>query len=439
VRIAFTVVILVNAAALGALLTVASDDDAGSIAPETISPRENTTVVTSQNPVGKIVAYKPNGEKLYVNKTYDTYFDVDPHPRGKDTVVYTATNRESVNRSHCVDPCVRSVIEVLNLSTGEVDRLISRYEHRPHGSEWHDVDRVAPGEYLVADMADNGVYRVDTDTGEISWAWHAQSHFDIDSGGPHPGDWTHLNDVEKLDDGRIMASMRNHDQVVFLDPETHTVIDNWTLGADGRHNILHEQHNPDYIPVESGGPAIVVADSENQRVAEYQRVGDEWERTWAWRDAQLTWPRDADRLPSGHTLIVDSHGNRVVEVGVDGDVVWTLPIRSPYDAERIETGDESTGGPSARRAGLTTRGLDVQSSGGNTEQSLQVQIWMEIRSLLPSKLVNGFLFVLPPWIGVNEMVFILGAVGTAGLWTVTEVWLAGLSLRSPVVRTRGEE
>lgn len=434
VRVVFLAVVLVSAAGFGVLVTSASNSTGQSLAPETAEPRENTTVVTSQNPVGKLVAYAPDGSKQYVNRTYDTYFDVDPHPSEKWSVVYTATNKSSVNRSVCVDPCARSVVEVVNFTTGEVRRLTSRYNHRQTSSEWHDVDRVAPGEYLVADMADNAVYRLDTETETIEWIWRAKDYYHPATGGPYPGDWTHLNDVEKLPDGRVMVSMRNHDQVLFLDPESGTVVEEDTLGSDGAHEIMYEQHNPDYIPESNGGPAVVIADSQNQRIVEYQRVGDDWERSWLWRDQQLSWPRDADRLPNGNTLVVDSHGNRIVEVGTEGDAVWTLPVRSPYDVERLETGDESAGGPSAVRADLVSSGRSVTTEGGNSAQSPQVGLWLTVRSALPTKLVNGLLFVIPPWIGLNEMILLLTAVGTAGLWTVVELWLSGLTVRWPVVR-----
>ncbi|MFB6187541.1 MAG: arylsulfotransferase (asst), partial [Halobacteriaceae archaeon] len=84
--------------------------------------------------------------------------------------------------------------------------------------------------------------------------------------------------------------------------ENSSINTNKTLGTNNNHSIIYEQHNPDYIPEKDGGPAVVVADSENNRVAEYQYLDGEWNRSWVWRDSQLRWPRDADRLPNGHTL-----------------------------------------------------------------------------------------------------------------------------------------
>ena len=71
---------------------------------------------------------------------------------------------------------------------------------RPH--RWHDVDRVGPNRLAVADIGRDSVFVVDTRTGERTYEWSAQSAYDLDSGGPFPRDWTHLNDVEHLPDGR---------------------------------------------------------------------------------------------------------------------------------------------------------------------------------------------------------------------------------------------
>jgi len=86
-----------------------------------------------------------------------------------------------------------------------------------------------------------------------------------------------------------------------------------------------------------------VADSENDRVVEYAREDGSWNRTWT-LSGNLTWPRDADRLPNGNTLIVDTLGNRVIEVTPTGRVVWGFYATwAPYDAERLGTGDGSNG------------------------------------------------------------------------------------------------
>jgi Arylsulfotransferase (ASST). len=254
-------------------------------------PRNGTTVVTSHaGEAGDIVAFAPNGTVLYHDDDHDGYWDVDPSSTGDRTVVYSATD-EVRNRSQCTpvggDYCIRQTIERANLSTGETTVLYSRVDPRYHASEWHDIDPLGDSRFVVADMYADEVFVVNASTGLVTWEWSLQSHLSLTTGGQYPADWAHLNDVEVLRDGRVMVSLRNQDQVVFIDPD-EGVDPAWTLGSDDRHDVLYEQHNPDYIPTVRGGPAVVIADSENNRLIEYQRTSaGNWTRTWVWKDQQL--------------------------------------------------------------------------------------------------------------------------------------------------------
>jgi hypothetical protein len=138
----------------------------------------------------------------------------------------------------------------------------------------------------------------------------------------------------------LLLSPRNFDQVLLVNRTTGDV--EWTLGSDGDFETLRQQHNPDYLENEAGQSTVLVADSENQRVVEYERADGTWTRTWT-LEGQLDWPRDADRLPNGNTLVTDSKHDRVIEVTPDGEVVWE--VYGPwlvYDAERLP-GDGSRG------------------------------------------------------------------------------------------------
>ena len=70
-----------------------------------------------------------------------------------------------------------------------------------------------------------------------------------------------------------MADIRNQDQIVFIEPG-RGVLANRTLGAEVDFSTLRGQHNPDYIPESRGGPAVLVADSHNDRAVEYQLRDD---------------------------------------------------------------------------------------------------------------------------------------------------------------------
>jgi hypothetical protein len=419
----------------------ATDNNAGFEEGERVAPPNDAiTVVTTSERItddekreNLIVAFDREGRVLYRNDSHVVYNDVDPVPGTRATVLYVAA--DPLPRSECggTTDCWRNVVEAVNLTTGEVRVVYERVTAMDRG-QWHDVDRVDDTHLLVADIAADRVFVVNTTSGIVTWEWDAQSAFTLKEGGLFPGDWTHVNDVEPLDDGRIMVSLRNQDQVVFLDRETG-VHDGWTLGTENDHDTLFEQHNPDYIPEERGGPAVVLADSENDRVVEYERDGDGWKQTWVWRDLHLQWPRDADRLPDGHTLVADSNGRRVIEVDRDGEVVWEVSLNGAYDAERLGTGDESAGAATATDLGLASRGSEIETSPREIEGlSTRERFALAVKDRLPGLVVNAALFVAPSWIGFVELGALAVLVATGLVWAGTELWWSAWSLRVRLVR-----
>jgi hypothetical protein len=241
-------------------------------------------------------------------------------------------------------------------------------------------------------------------------------------------------------DGRIMVSLRNQDQVVFLDRE-EGLLENWTLGSENNYDILHEQHNPDYIPESQGGPAIVVADSENSQIKEFQRADGNWTRSWLWEDDRIQWPRDADRLPNGNTLITDTHGNRVMEVNGSGEIVWQVESTLPYEAERLETGPESTGGQSAATLGLESRTASEETArNGGSRLNLFTFFGNVIESVLPHRVYNALIFVAPVWVGKTEAAAIIVGLLSGLTWASLEsIWRfrdSDLAFRLPITRER---
>jgi len=389
-----------------------------------VPPRENVTVVATDSTAfltdegdgprkrAELVAFAPNGSVSYRNESHTRYWDVDPVAGTNATVEYLYADHLSPEDCNSGDVCTRNGVERVNLTTGNVTSVYSRVTPGKHSTRWHDADRIDGDRLLVADIAQDRAFVVNTTTEQVTWSWDAQTEFETSSGGDYPEDWTHINDVEYVElDGRAtaMLSLRNHDQVVFVDTKTG-LRENWTLGADDDHDTLYEQHNPDYIPAERGGPAVLVADSENGRVVEYQRENGSWERAWEWRDQRLTWVRDADRLPNGHTLITDSNGDRVLEIDRSGSVVWSSTVGFPYESERLGTGDESAGGESAAALGLPDRTPNASNRSAVSDAT----------TLLPAPIVNSIAYVLPGWVGPVEALAAVGLVVVLALWTVVE-------------------
>lgn len=407
-----------------------------------VPERDNVTVITGQGIQGikAITAFSPDGRLLYYNNSNSGYADVDPSPEGKYTVlVSTAVDPNKTIKDKCSQECTRSLVQRINLTTGSVETVYSQIIPEFHSGSWHDVDRINDSHLLVAGTNRDRVFIVNTTNGIITWQWPAQSYYSMTTGAEFPKTWTHLNDVEYLDDGRIMVSIRNQQDVLFIEPQKG-VVDK--IGQD----TLSKQHNPDYIPEENGGPAVVVAASHDDSIAEYQLSETGWEKTWEWSDRRMAWPRDADRLPDGHTLIVDTNGHRVLEINKSGSIVWSVDYYQPYDVERLGTGDESSGGPSATSLNLTSKMVSSNGQDGHDHIHESKSVWTRIKdfvksTILPSRLKNAIQFVLPVWMDFEEVFAFVILVSAAIGWGIFEILVKGFNveLQKPVTITRKED
>ena len=204
-------------------------------------------------------------------------------------------------------------------------------------SEVHDVERLPSGDVLAADMEYEGILVANLSTGEHEWIWNASRYYDAPPD-PTKTDWLHVNDVDRIGDGRFLVSVRNANQLVVVERGEGVVE---VINEDRNRSILYEQHNPHWL----GDGRVLVADSENDRVVELHRneTTGEWSVAWTVTDAggiDLSWPRDADRLPNGHTVITDSRNDRVVVVDGNGTMVRsyaTPPL--PYEADILPYGE----------------------------------------------------------------------------------------------------
>jgi uncharacterized protein (UPF0248 family) len=311
--------------------------------------------------------------------------------------------------------CVHNRVVEIDYETKEVVWEYDWYDAFPNHHEVHDADRLPNGETAIADMGNDRAFTVN-EAGEITWEWNASDHIargtpwfeqhvpadkadEFASSGPE-SDWTHLNDIDQLSNGNFLLSVRNYDVVLEVNRENEIVE---TYGEPDDHATMSEQHNPNVL---AGPGTMLVADSENDRIVELDTETEEiiwqYERVPASSGVDrrsLQWPRDADRLPSGNTLITDSRRYRVLEVRPDGSVAWSFNSQTAlgnkaiiYEADRIRLDDgylpEEPGGV---RSG---DGLQSQTEGPLAGAYATADSWLA--------------FVLPAWMGPLSALVALG-------------------------------
>ncbi|MFW5919065.1 MAG: aryl-sulfate sulfotransferase [Halanaeroarchaeum sp.] len=312
------------------------------------------------------------------------------------------------------DHCVTNRVVEIDKESGDVVWEYAWQDQFIGYHEVHDVERLENGETAIADMGNDRAFTVDRE-GTITWEWRAEDHltpgtdfYEAYGGpireGPHD-DWTHMNDIDVLANGNVQLSVRNFDVVIEVDPDTNEIVD--VVGEPGNHTVLERQHNPHRI--EDAG-TMVVADSSNDRIVELdvETESTVWEYTGP-SGSSLQWPRDADRLPNGNTLVTDSRNNRILEVDASGEVVWQYEdpdgevIPLPYEADRIgaeERGDVPSGRESADRH--ETAGPIVETV-RHTEglSKYVVPTWMHLPQLLHLVGIGAGLV----WLGVEGVLF----------------------------------
>jgi hypothetical protein len=416
------VVVLLAVVVLAAPVAVsASTAGGGESVAKSPPPSENITFYTVQgNEQGSktagVFAIDTESKALvWEHTSYHTkYFDVDP--LDDDTILFTV----KANASRFEDGYSWQAV-VMNWRTGEV---VDTFLVPP---DTHDVDYLGDGQYVVANklqkrlqtpwravlrandwpgqnrrVIGHQLYIYDARSDQIVWSYYFDEHFPPTDGDGIENDYTHLNDVDSVRNGSaFLVSPREFDRVLLIDRSTKEV--EWVVGEEDNYELLHEQHNP--VLLSEDPPTVLVADSENDRIVEYSKRGDGWLRTWAYH-GELAWPRDADRLPNGNTLIADSGGGRLVEVTPDGTVVWEHDVGfSVYDVERLRYGDEPAGPP-----------MHTLATGGDVDEGAQTA---GLGGQLAERWTEYYLlarWVMPQWVTARDFLLLHALLGLVVGW-----------------------
>ncbi|MFB6312196.1 MAG: hypothetical protein ABEH64_13565, partial [Salinirussus sp.] len=250
----------------------------------------------------------------------NSYFEVEALGEGRFAVAFAEEHASACGPYE--PPCARTGFRVIDpLPEPKIVSEWSFPVRTAENSELHAVEPLADGTFAVADMDRERIAVVND--GTIEWQWNASAFYEAPPD-PTTTDWLHINDVDAIGGGRLLVSVRNANQLLVLERGRGVVE---VINADrgegdeatcrrpgelvdrdgdgdvrcGDPALFTHQHNPHWL----GNGAVLIADSENDRVVELHRTArGRWTPVWQLSSAggvDFYWPRDADRLPNGHT------------------------------------------------------------------------------------------------------------------------------------------
>ncbi|MFB6296678.1 MAG: aryl-sulfate sulfotransferase [Halobacteriales archaeon] len=328
---------------------------------------DRTTLIGLQGPFTGREGYAMlvSGDLVQQWRSGESWANFDVTPLADGRVLTAFIEKGATDCGEYSPPCPRTGFRIYDVANGTLDREWTFPVARTHNSEVHDVEPLPTGEILVVDMVAERVFAVDP-SGEVTWEWHAGAFYEAPEN-PGGQDWLHMNDVDRIGEGRYLVSVRNANQLLVVERgegvvevinaddggSDGTCLDEGRRlvpGADGdvrcgNPGVIHDQHNPQWL----GEGRVLVADSENDRITELR------ERNGSWRPAvnytgaggvPFNWPRDADLLENGNLLITDTFNNRVVEIDRNGTLVWSARTGKgsiPYEADRMPHGEYPPG------------------------------------------------------------------------------------------------
>ena len=432
-------------------------DDPGGVTHSELDVRDDGSVLPNDVPAGSTLVSvqsfggftEYNGRAMIVSPEGETVWEWRPPDAAVFDSEYLANGNvqvalaERVPAEDCPeqyrdkDHCVRNRVVEVDYDTKEVVWEYDWYDAFIHWHEVHDADRLADGRVAIIDMGNDRTFFVNRE-GEITWQWNATKHLGEGSefrekyGGPASNgpedDWTHMNDVDVLHNGYVQMSIRNFDSVIRVDPETDEIVR--VFGRPDAHDVMKEQHNPQWLPERN---TMLVADSENDRVVEITPDG---EIIWQYGGSgELSWSRDADRLPNGNTLITDTYHSRVLEVNQQGEVRWEyeVAIREDgqlkegivYEADRL-----SVDGKRLAEERSTFETVDPNSTATVTPfPDVTANDGGELDRMIP-RVEAWSRFYFPYWVEFRHLLNLAAAV-LVGVWLSAELaWLGWRTYRN---------
>ena len=220
--------------------------------------------------------------------------------------------------------------------------------------------RLFDGNTLIAEFGNHRVIEV-TPTGDMEWHYGTEG-----LAGSGPGELDCPVDAERLASGNTLITDSKNHRVIEVDTGGNIV---WQYGNGTPGAGINQLSYPmDAERLASGN--TLITDEHNCRIIEvitsdydtakensgFSAESIEWQYGTTGVSGsganELNFPKEADRLANGNTLIADYRNHRVVEVNASGGIVWQYgtgspdepgsglnELNNPTDAERLPNGN----------------------------------------------------------------------------------------------------
>jgi hypothetical protein len=221
------------------------------------------------------------------------------------------------------------------------------------------------------------ISEIDMNTHEVLWEWHLRDYVDpVEHHNEHEMEgvvhgyraWTHCNTLKFYEGyvykentyNAVLLNSRHLDTFWMIDYNTGDVL--WSCGQHGTFGRREPPEEPLFShahDVEMLSPTrFIMYDNGNFRRPARSRAleirvnpeGEISEEVWSWspprkqENRYYDWAMgDANRLPNGNTILVNSMRGRIIEVTPEDDKVWEMLMLHPipganhslYKCERI--------------------------------------------------------------------------------------------------------
>jgi hypothetical protein len=207
-----------------------------------------------------------------------------------------------------------------------------------------------PGNVLITDQFNNRVIEINPLTKQIVWSF-GSGNPSLCNPGPHS--IIGSNDAERISNGLTLISGTGippntipqmpkgctDNRVIVVNQGGNIV---WQYGRAGVTGSGPNELNTPVFAIQLPNHDILITDQGNNRIIE---VNLQKQIVWSYGPTSgpgaLNTPNSAELLPNGHILIADENNNRVIEITRSGNIVWedSNGLQTVAFASRLPNGD----------------------------------------------------------------------------------------------------